>query len=163
MNAPLPRELAAFALRMVVERIVFRIDAMNERGLPGVSISKGFAEEIVRACRRGSELLENPEPAQAGLTASGGSGGANVSEGVTGDGECVVGDAAGEAEGHLQLPSANDPAAVLPCAVAGEDDDMPDPTASPYYVPYEPGADLTAWTSAALRKIEDRLAKAEGK
>ena len=49
---------------MLVERIQFRIDAMNERGLDGVSISKGFAAQIVRACRRGAELLENPEPAK---------------------------------------------------------------------------------------------------
>ena len=52
-------DLAGFALRMVVERIQFRIDAMNERDLDGVSISKGFAEQIVRACRRGAEILEN--------------------------------------------------------------------------------------------------------
>lgn len=63
---PSPQELAGFALRMVVERIAFRIDAMNERGLDGVSISKGFATEIVSSCRRGAGLLENPEPAQAG-------------------------------------------------------------------------------------------------
>lgn len=110
-------EIASFALRMVVERIRFRIDAMNERGLDGVSISKGFAAEIVRACRRGSELLENPEPAQAGLTAGGGSGSANVSAGVTGGGECAVGDAAGEIGGRLEMAPVGDPAAGDPAAL----------------------------------------------
>jgi hypothetical protein len=108
------QELAGFALRMVVERVGFRIDAMNERGLDGVSISKGFATEIVNACRRGAELLENPEPAQAGLTVGGGSGSANVSDGVTGSGERAVGDAAGEIGGHLELPPVDDPAALVP-------------------------------------------------
>lgn len=113
-----PQELAGFALRMVVERIRFRIDAMNERGLDGVSISKGFAEQIVRACEHGSRLLENPEPAQAGLTAGGGSGSANASEGATG-GESAAGDAAGEIDGHLELPPIGDPAAPMPSAIAG--------------------------------------------
>lgn len=106
-----PQELAGFALRMVVERIAFRIDAMNERGLDHVSISKVFATEIVSACRRGAELLENPEPAQAGLIVGGGSDNANVSEGVTGGGECAAGDAAGEIGGDLQRPLIDDPAA----------------------------------------------------
>ena len=44
-------------------------------------------------CGEWSKLLENPEPAQAGLTAGGGSGSANVSEGVTGGVQC---DACGE-------------------------------------------------------------------
>ena len=109
-----PEELAGFALRMVVERMAFRIDAMNERGLDGVSISKGFATQIVNACQRGAELLENPEPAQAGLTAGGGSGSANVSEGVTGGGERAVGEPAGEAVGHFAEPKADDPAVPLP-------------------------------------------------
>ncbi|MDE2469715.1 MAG: hypothetical protein KGL35_13505 [Bradyrhizobium sp.] len=108
------RELAGFALRMVVERMAFRIDVMNERGFDGVSISKGFATQIVHACRRGAELLENPEPAQAGLTAGGGSGSANVSEGVTGGGERAVGDAAGETGGHMGEPMVDDPAAPDP-------------------------------------------------
>ena len=112
-----PKEIAGFALRMVVERMAFRIDAMNERGLDGVSISKGFATEIVNACRRGSELLENPKPAQAGLTVGGGSGSANVSEGVTAERE-PAGEAGGEAEGHLKLPEADDPPAN-PAAIAG--------------------------------------------
>jgi hypothetical protein len=112
---PTPHELAGFELRMVVERIRFRIDVMNERGLDGVSISKGFATQIVRACQRGSEFLENPEPAQAGLTADSGNGSANVSEGVTGGGESAVGDAAGEIGGHLQLPSIDDPVAEPLC------------------------------------------------
>lgn len=104
---------AAFSLRMVVERIAFRIDAMNERDLDGVSISKGFATEIVNACRRGAQLLEDPEPAQAGLTANSGNGSANVSEGVTGSGESALEDAAGEANGHIELPLADDPAASI--------------------------------------------------
>src|SRR6185312_3605427 len=117
-------DLAGFALRMVVERIQFRIDAMNERGLDGVSISKGFAQAIVRACRRGSELLENPEPAQAGLTADSGNGSANVSEGVTGGGERAVDDAAGEIGGHLAEPKVDDPAArALRCPGIGRDKD----------------------------------------
>lgn len=67
------------------------------------------------------ERRSNPEPAQAGLTAGGGSGSANVSEGVTGGGESAVGDAAGEISGHVELPLVDDPTApaLLPCPFCG--------------------------------------------
>lgn len=106
-------ELAAFALRMVVERIRFRIDAMEERQLSGVSISRGFATEIVHACEVAAKLLKNPEPEQSGLTVGSGLDSANVSEDVTGDGEHVVEDAVGEIRGHA-VPKVDDPAASTP-------------------------------------------------
>lgn len=106
-----PAELAAFALRMVLVRIRFRIDAMEERQMSGVSISRGFADEIVHACERAIKLFENPEPERSGLTVGSGLDSANVSEGVTGGGESAVGGAAGEIGGHLSEPKVDDPAA----------------------------------------------------
>lgn len=95
-----PAELAAFALRMVLVRIRFRIDAMEERQMSGVSISRGFADEIVHACERAIKLFENPEPERSGLTVVG---------------ESAVGGAAGEIGGHLSEPKVDDPAA---CSLA---------------------------------------------
>lgn len=116
---PTPQELAGFALRMVVERMRFRIDVMKERGLDGVSISKGFAQQIVRACQHGSALLEDPRLAQAGLAADSGNGSANVSEGVTGGGERAASDAAGEIGGPMKSLPVDDSAAPALCAIAG--------------------------------------------
>lgn len=67
MTEPTARELADFKLRMVIERMRFRIDAMNERGLSGISISHGFANEIVRTCQSAIAVLGTPvQPEDAG-------------------------------------------------------------------------------------------------
>src|ERR1700688_520281 len=60
IEPPCPEEYCAFRLRMIVERLQFRIDAMRDKGLSGVSISLGFASEIATTCRAASEMLEPP-------------------------------------------------------------------------------------------------------
>jgi hypothetical protein len=57
---PQPEKLCAFKCRMVIERLQFRIDAMREKGLEGVSISLGFAAEIVATARAAADMLEPP-------------------------------------------------------------------------------------------------------
>lgn len=52
-----PAALAAFLCRTAASRMRFRLDIMAERGLDGVSISKGFAVEVVHALERAEEAL----------------------------------------------------------------------------------------------------------
>ena len=56
---PTRAELAQFELRMVIERMQFRIDTMNDYGRETVGISGHFAKEIVETCRRAIKALDH--------------------------------------------------------------------------------------------------------